>query len=181
MNSSRGFTLVEILVVIVIIGLMAGMAVLSIGHDPQRQLQQEAQRVRTILQLAADEALLQGREYGLVLEQNGYQIVQFNEQKRQWQKSEAANFARYELPERVQISLQSEDTNIDLSELNRPDSDTDKKNNSSIKPALLLLSSGEMTPFILQFSAADSDDNKSNSYQLSSDGLSEIKLELNDA
>lgn len=174
MKTPRGFTLVEILVVIVIIGLMAGITVLAIGKDPQRALQQEAQRARTVLQLAADEALLMGKEHGLVIHKDGYQVVQFNEQKRQWQPGELPAFDQYRLPNPLQLSLQSEGTKVDLRRLNQSD-EQNKEDSSHLKPALLLLSSGEITPFAIQFST----DNLAKVYTLSSDGVGEIKLGSN--
>jgi len=173
MNSSRGFTLVEILVVIVIIGLMAGMAVLAIGTDPQRKIKQEAERARTVLQLAADEALMLGREYGLVIQQSGYQVVQFDEQKLQWQETVSPAFDHYTLPDTVEISLQSEGSKVDLKQLNQADDEKSEENSDTLKPALLLLSSGEVTPFTLHFSS----DDQANGYRLSSDGLGEIKMD----
>lgn len=173
MNHSRGFTLVEILVVIVIIGLMASMAVLSIGTDPQRQLNQEAERARSVLHLAADEALMQGREYGMVLQQNSYQIVQFNEQSLQWQATDSPAFAHYNLPDSINISLQSEGSKIDLNRLKQTAQQHSQNNSDALKPELLLLSSGEVTPFSLHFTFED----EVNGYRLSSDGLGDIKLE----
>ncbi|MDH3908939.1 MAG: prepilin-type N-terminal cleavage/methylation domain-containing protein, partial [Gammaproteobacteria bacterium] len=63
---SGGFTLVEILVVIVIISIVMSIAMLSItlaGGD--NQLRDEAQRVISLVDVAQDESLLQGREFGL--------------------------------------------------------------------------------------------------------------------
>jgi len=168
----RGFTLVEILVVMVIVGLMAGMAVLAIGGDPHQQLKQEAQRIRSVLQLAADEALIQGQEYGLKLASEGYQMVQFNEELAQWTEATQEAFAAYQLPNDITLSLQSEGSKIDLTTLNKSEEEKQNKKQQELKPALLLLSSGEMTPFTLQLHSADAE----HQIQLSSDGLGNIRL-----
>jgi len=174
-KSCRGFTLVEILVVMVIVGLMAGMAVLAIGGDPHQQLKQEAQRIRSVLQLAADEALLQGQEYGLKLAPDGYQVVLFDEEQEQWTETTQQAFSAYQFPNDITLSLQSEGSKIDLTILNKTEEATQNQKpaeESALKPALLLLSSGEMTPFTLQLHSADTEQQM----QLSGDGLGDIRL-----
>ena len=173
MSRSRGFTLVEILIVIVIVGLLAGIAVLAIGNDPQRQLRQEAQRALAVLQMAADEAMLEGREYGLVIDPQGYQVVEFNEQQRHWQASSTDAFARHRLPDHILIRLDSEGTKIDLGKLASSKPEQKQPSTSELTPALLLLSSGEVTPFSLSIEA----DNLTQGYTLHSDGFAAIALE----
>ena len=57
----RGFTLVEIMVVMVIIGITLGMASLNAIPSPRQDLQKEAQRLTLLLQLARDEAIVRNR------------------------------------------------------------------------------------------------------------------------
>ncbi len=56
-----GFTLVELLVVMVIIGITLGLATLNAIPSPQQDLQKEAQRIALLLQLARDEAIVRNR------------------------------------------------------------------------------------------------------------------------
>jgi general secretion pathway protein H len=72
-----GFSLIEILVVIVIIGIVMSIAMLSItlaGGD--NQLRDEAQRIMSLVEVARDESLLQGREFGLEFMQDSYRFVE---------------------------------------------------------------------------------------------------------
>jgi general secretion pathway protein H len=56
-----GFTLVEIMVVMVIIGVTLGMVSLNALPSPHQDLQKEAQRLTLLLQLARDEAIVRNR------------------------------------------------------------------------------------------------------------------------
>jgi general secretion pathway protein H len=58
---SGGFTLVEIMVVMVIIGITLGMVSLNAIPSPRQDLQKEAQRLALLLQLARDEAIVRNR------------------------------------------------------------------------------------------------------------------------
>jgi general secretion pathway protein H len=56
--AERGFTLLELLVVLVIAGLTLGMVSFNAMPSEHQVLQQEAQRIGLLLQLARDEAIL---------------------------------------------------------------------------------------------------------------------------
>lgn len=57
-NRSRGFTLLELLVVIVIAGIILGLATVNATPDAQRQLRDEAQALALRFQSAHEEARL---------------------------------------------------------------------------------------------------------------------------
>jgi general secretion pathway protein H len=57
-----GFTLVEIMVVMVIIGITLGMVSINAIPSPRQDLQKEAQRLALLLQLARDEAIVRNRQ-----------------------------------------------------------------------------------------------------------------------
>lgn len=71
-----GMTLVEILVVLTIVGVMAGITVLSVGiGDRGVSLESEANRLADRLRLASDETLVTRRPLTLVFDPSGYQFV----------------------------------------------------------------------------------------------------------
>src|SRR5688572_26137014 len=64
------------MVVVVIIGVLTGFAVLSIGNRAlDDRLQAEAQRVDRVLELALEEAELKGIELGVRLTGEEYQVL----------------------------------------------------------------------------------------------------------
>lgn len=71
-TGSRGFTLIEVLVVVLLMVIVVGMVGLKIGGDEGRAVRQEADRLSVLLQSAQQEAILQGRVLALALGDEGY-------------------------------------------------------------------------------------------------------------
>ena len=76
----------ELLVVLVIIGIVTGGALLSLGLLGQdRRLTEEADRLAALLDLAADRAELEVRDYGMRLRTDGYDFMVWDARVRAWQ------------------------------------------------------------------------------------------------
>ncbi|MBN3818736.1 prepilin-type N-terminal cleavage/methylation domain-containing protein, partial [Paraburkholderia sp. Se-20369] len=58
---ARGFTLLEMLVVLVIAGLLVSLASLSLTRNPRTDLREEAQRLALLFETAGDEAQVRAR------------------------------------------------------------------------------------------------------------------------
>jgi general secretion pathway protein H len=78
----RGYTLVELLVVLVVLGVMLGLVSLSIVPDPRAKLQRDAERLETLFALAAEEAQLTSRPIAWRGDENGYAF--FRRDRDQW-------------------------------------------------------------------------------------------------
>jgi general secretion pathway protein H len=74
-----GFTLVELMVVMVIIGLTLGLATLNAIPSPRQDLQKEAQRIALLLQLARDEAIVRNRLVTFEADAQRYHFLVRNE------------------------------------------------------------------------------------------------------
>ena len=136
----HGFTLLEILVVILIIGILTTVAVLSSGIvSDDRELEQSGQRLRSLIDLARDESVLQNSEYGLTLTVDGYEFVILDNFTGQWLLFPPDDLFRVrKLPEEIEFGLTMEDRVIRLPRI-RVDQD--------IEPHIIFYASGEQTPF----------------------------------
>ena len=149
MRVARGFTLLEVLVVVVIIGVMATVAVLSIGNRSlDDRLALEARRLQELFTLAADEAVLQGVELGFVQTPEGYEFLLLKDGR--WIPLEDAGPLRARaLAEPFYLSLQVDGRTV------APQRTDDAK--VELKPQVVLLSSGDATEFTLELRARQYD------------------------
>ena len=153
---SAGFSLIEILVVIVIIGIVLSIAILSVslvGGD--KAIREEAQRMMALLDVARDESMLQGREYGLEFMLGGYRFVELDPISGQWSEIIGDDTLRMrELPQELEIQLYIEDRPVIL----KPNPAQTERDESEMArgleryaPHVLIYSSGDLTPFELRF------------------------------
>jgi len=162
-QDERGFTLIEILVVVIIIATISSIALLSInlvGDD--RDLDTERKRLATLLEVAQDEAAMQGREFGLELLQTGYRFVEFDPLASQWSEILGDDLFRLrKLPEGIELELYVEDKRIMLENdpvvFESKDADEMQMGIDDYTPHLLLFSSGEMTAYEIRLRRHDSD------------------------
>jgi len=78
-RAARGFTLVEVMVVMVIIGVTLGLVSLNAMPSPRQNLQNEAQRIALLLQLARDEAIVRNRLIAFEADGEHYRFLVRNE------------------------------------------------------------------------------------------------------
>ena len=81
----RGFTLVEILVVVTIIAVVTAGIVLSVsvtGRD--RDLERESDRLLALFKYVREQAELQTREYGIMFQDDGYEFLTYDTRRDTW-------------------------------------------------------------------------------------------------
>jgi general secretion pathway protein H len=133
---ARGFTLIELLVVVVILGVLAAALVLSTAGSGERRLEREAERLRTLVAYACEQAELRGREIGVSLNRTGYRFSEFDRDS--W-----VGFREGELRPRDWLTGTAALLSRDGRMVEVADAYPDK-------PQLLCFSSGELTPFRLE-------------------------------
>lgn len=164
--AASGFTLLEMVVVILVVGILVTFAMLSIGNRPMEdKLENEARRMQAITQLAAEESEAKSVELGLRFSETGYRLLAVNDQTKLWEDYEKdGSLRRRVLAEPVHVSLRVDGRPIQLLPEQPPlTEEQEKKEKDSfsptaaakkkLEPQVLLLSSGEMSPFALDLMA----------------------------
>lgn len=73
--ATRGFTLLETLVVIVLLGVLLGTVTLVAGPSTGRQARDQATGLLQVLHAAREAAVLDGRKYGLLFRHDSYRLL----------------------------------------------------------------------------------------------------------
>lgn len=155
-RQSRGFTLIEILVVIVIVGTVLSIVVLSTGIVPDdEEIITERTRLTALLETVQDEATLQGREFGLEIMTAAYRFVEFDPLTRQWMDVPGDELYRLrKLPDGIEFELYIDDKRIQLRNDPREITDPDNTNltttTETYVPHLYIFASGEASAFELR-------------------------------
>jgi len=110
---SYGFTLLELLVVLVIVGITLGAVSLKAMPSERQVLQNDAQRIALLLQLARDEAILRNRPIEFEAESDRYRFKYFEENA--WHLLENDDMLRERGFKRPPISFSINPAPVDLS------------------------------------------------------------------
>ena len=135
---SKGFTLLEVMVVVLIIGIMLTVSTLSIRGDSHAEImRREADRMVALLDLASQEAMMRSEQLAVRFNDEGYEFMLL--QNGRWILMDNDQSLRPRtFPDDIELRLELED--------NPPPSLVTEE---SDLPQVYLLSSGEMTPFVV--------------------------------
>lgn len=152
---TQGFTLLEILVVIFIIAIMVSMTNLRYFQSPEERLQQTVDRLHDKFSLAMDMAIMQSRNYALGIDTEGYAFFGQDEQG-QWVRLEHVPvLSAQNLADEVELVLLLDGIKVNLpameTESTQFSTQADLANTQGFQPQIYMDSSGEVTPFVLQF------------------------------
>jgi general secretion pathway protein H len=139
--AAGGFTLVEILVVVVIIAVLSAGLLLSIslagGRD--QDLEKESDRFYNLLKYAREQAELQTREYGVIVQDDSYEFVSYDVHRGVWRSIFEDDVLRLrKLPYGLDFKLKVDTRPVVLK---KPADAKDKT------PQLMIYSSGDLSQF----------------------------------
>ncbi len=130
----------------VLLGLVVGIAVTTVGSgNQQKELQNEVNRLHAVLRMASEEAIFSNTEIGVLVDNEHYEFLVYDEEKRQWKNAEQAFLRSYKLPEWVTVDFLREGRERKM--LGDETGDSSLSEGKSLKPQFMLLSSGEVTGF----------------------------------
>ncbi|WP_150300451.1 GspH/FimT family protein [Pseudomonas profundi] len=137
-----GFTLMELLVVLVLVGVVASLATLSVGDGAERKLRTEAERLAGALRLARDELLITGEaDRALGLRHDAYSFLELmilDDATREWQPVRDPQLGPRQLEQGlIELDLEIEGERRGLRQTN------------GWEPHIRLGATGEMTPAII--------------------------------
>ena len=134
MRLNRGFTLIEIAVVMLVIVIVLGIVSVNLEPDRESAVRDEAKRLVLLLRTAQEEAILQGKMLAVAFEAQGYSF-QVLDDKNEFQPLPQDDVLRPRpLPQGIEIS------SVDIE--GAPETGI---------PRLLLLPTGELPPFTITF------------------------------
>lgn len=191
---SAGFTLLEILVVMVIIALLAMVVSLSVGgRAVDDRMEAESRRLEQLLRIASDEAQAKGVELGFRHTPKGFEFVTPDTQSGRWRLIEDGMFRPREVLAPFYLELRIDGRVVapvppapregaDNDELPivtaRPSTDRkteeeERERVEATQPQVLILSTGEMTAFTLDLRLKE----QPAYYRLEGNALGQLSLE----
>ena len=157
MKRNQGFTLLEVLLVIMIIGLLAKIVVPSVAWGgAEERIEKAAKRFKVVFDLASEFAMINNAELGVILKDNNYRFVTFDGTR--WVNFQPEKyFEPSDHEEGFELELELEglpwaENNL-LGEVTfNVEEEDDDDGKEMLSPQIFVLSSGDITPFRLTFS-----------------------------
>jgi len=156
------------MVVLAIMSIALGVAAVTIRDTrPSYVFQQETQRLQAAFSTASDDALLHGRQWGMLMESGEYRFVTLDNKTHQWVEVTDPLLAKHTLPDNLTLKLEATNRMV-LPDVSR----------AAVQPAILLMSSGLTSVFSLRLK--DKNDARL-AVSFTSDGHSDIVVGEHDA
>lgn len=142
-RTHAGFTLIEILIVVLIISIVTSVGVLTISRNNNKEIELFAKELVQVIKLAEETAMLQPVELGLMINNQSYQFVALdatqNGKAKHWSPLDDNALGQHPIPEHIQLSIATHSADKD------EESDEDKQQ----QPQLVISTNGDVTPFTM--------------------------------
>ena len=153
----KGFTLLELMVVVAIIGILSSMAVVSLNLSSQAEtVQEEGERLKQLMRLAADEAVFQSRQIGIRFNQKSYRFLSLEGSYTdgKWDNlGDDKRLRKRELPAEIELTVEVGGVQIVLDTVEQ-----DAQSETQLKPQLIFLSNGEQMPDVAVLLSLEAED-----------------------
>ena len=132
---AHGFTLIEILVVVLIVGITIGFALLAFGDfGSKRRIVMSAEQFVNYVKFAQQQAIMETSTLGISVNNNSYQLMRFQSTGKWSNMSQKNVFRQQHFPDSAVVRLEN-------------------TNNIRNAPQIIINSSGDMTTFKLIISS----------------------------
>jgi len=159
---ARGFTLVELLVVVVLVATLMGTVILGFtGADTEQRLKGNAEQLAYAIEMARQFALQRNREWGLYVEPDAIEFAEFDPEQDDWITQTDRPFGSVAVMDNVTLRVES----AELGDL--PSAERDRL------PEIIIFSSGEVTPFTVHLEP----EWQTAGWEVGSDGLSRVSAQ----
>ena len=143
-----GFTLIELMMVLAIVGVLATTVVIGFtGADYRRHLQTEAERLALAIELARSEALRSNEIWGLAVAERAYSFKRYEAAAAQWVDVARRPFTTWTAEAGIAFQI---DTALDRRDFAVDDETADWESPAEDEPEwpdVAIHPGGEMTPF----------------------------------
>lgn len=158
MKRNAGFTLIEIMLVLVLLATSAVAVVSTLPNNKRDEVKEQALRFHHLAQLLGEDAMLNGVDYGIRIEPHQYHFLKLTQNG--WQPLEGVKFfTNVKLETGITTTVTIGGAWKDKDRLFKSDSmfkndDIFKKSDQEQKqlpPQIVVMASGEYTPFTVSF------------------------------
>lgn len=131
-DSRAGFTLIEILVVMVIISIVTSVALFTVSRNENKQLESFANELVQIVGLAEEQAMLQPSVFGLSVNKHSFSFASYQpKSENEWRPLEDKIFGKHSIPHNIHVELKMHDQAEGAS------------------PRIVFSTNGDITPFTI--------------------------------
>lgn len=170
-----GFSLIEILIAMSIMAIMIGIAIPIIGNHNNKYAKEEINRLVAAIEMVRDLAVINDREYGLNIDEDGYQFLVLNDedenQPARWEFIEdLPALKKHEFREEIEVNVAidgdsifaSSEDDVEIFEKDIDIFEEEEKEEEKIDPPqIYFLSTGEQNTFVIGVASGENyQDNK---------------------
>lgn len=178
MRRQKAFTLIELMIVVVIIGVMAALSTMSVGGNDMRRLKSEAKRLQGLISLAQDEAIFRQANFGFHLNNNQYSLLVYDPINYLWVTTPDEAFQPHSISAGVELEIlvdgELQDLPVPENVQEAWEDDQDFDEEERLLPQILILASGELSPFEIHLRLKN---DSTLALKVFSDGFSAIAVE----